>query len=291
MKHVFVILSVFCSLIFIGCVTYSIEETGTINHSFPITNGIIEQGHIGIIKEDILSFTKQEMPNTEIIVIGRLNERKPEQVAWVEYKSKNKDENDTVVTGFKRENQWAGSIIMENKTSEFQFSFDEYSPTKDGEYDTFAFREDKSGDRIEFNHILNGYEISAIPYQLGTFFIADNKYSLYMVLEPEYTINSSTTPVEEILQDDPNILQRRKLLNIFAFKQDQIFQILNGENQTIAQLKGDIYTLYDPIQQTDLVPVKKLIAQFYTFIRLILQHHMRTDTRGEPLLVNKWRPN
>jgi hypothetical protein len=160
---------ILCSLVFNSCITYTIEEVGSINHSFPITNGIIEQGHIGIIKQNLFPFMKQALPNTEIIVIGRLHERSPEQVVWVEFKSKNESEFDTIIiSGFRRENQWIGSTIIENKA---------------------------------------------------------------------------------------------------------------------------LYTTYDSIQISDLVSVKKLISQFYTFIRIIRQHHNKTDTRSEPLLVNQWRPN
>jgi hypothetical protein len=63
------------SLVFSGCYTYSIRETGVINRTFPAPGDILEQGSIGILKQDIVPLLsipigKTEPPETDIALVG-----------------------------------------------------------------------------------------------------------------------------------------------------------------------------------------------------------------------------
>jgi hypothetical protein len=151
---------------------------------------------------------------------------------------------------YQREFQWNGSVNIHNQTSQLHFRFEGYSADEDGHFMTFVLPEAKNPapDRIEFNRLHDDYEILSIPYRLGSFYIGGVCYSVYITQEVGYALSSSDIPEEELRERRDELLQgRRRELITLVFRRDQKFQVLNETNQGVADIQGDVYTLYDTL--------------------------------------------
>lgn len=290
---------IFFPLFFFSCIAiynYTIDEAGFIDHSFQTEGDNIEQGSIGILKQRMfplfnIPIGKTKPPQADIAIAGYLQEKAPDKIALKNFESRNEGELDTfMITGFRRDYRWIGSVTMNNQTSELNFRFEGYTPTEDIKYLSFELTETKSGDRIELNRHLNRHRVSSFPYLLGSFYIKETCYSLYIAKEIEYALTSSTIPEEKLFTYHPDLLEGdRELINL-VFRRDQKFQVVNEARQGVANMQGDSYILYDTLPISDRQAMKLLIAQLYTFIRVARQLHLETDTRGEDALISFWRP-
>jgi hypothetical protein len=291
--HLFFSVIVF-SLVFSGCYTYSIKENGFINRAFPVPGDILEQGSIGILKQDIsplfsIPIGKTKPPETDIALVGYLQENTPGKIMLFNFKSLNEDEADVVIIdGYRWHYRWTGSLTMDNQTSELTFAFNGYDTNDDGYHLNFELETIKKQDHIELNHILDDHVIPSIPYRLGSFYIGGIRYPLYIVLEYEYEIESSM-PKEDIIKQTPYLLKDEKSMYNIVFRRDQKFQIVNELNQGVADIQGDAYTLYHTLPVSAKPGMKRLIAQMYTFIRIARQLHQGTDTRDEAALISSWK--
>jgi hypothetical protein len=283
----------------VACITfynYSVDEAGFIDHSFQSTGDCVEQGSIGVLKQKTLPLFnipigKTKPPQADLAIVGYLQEKAPDKIVLKNFESKIEGELDAfMITGFKRDYRWIGSVTMNNYTSEINFRFDGYTPTKDIDDLSFVLVESKGQNRIELNRRLDKHRVSTFPYPLGSFYLGETCYHLYVVKEIEYTLTSTTVPEETLLAYEPDILEgNRELINL-VFRQDQKFQVVNEAHQGVADIQGDSYALYDPLPASDRQAMKQLIAQLYAFIRVARQLHLETDTRGEDALISLGRP-
>jgi hypothetical protein len=290
---------VFFPSFFAACITfynYSLDEAGFTDHSFQATGDSIEQGSIGILKQKTLPFFntpigKTEPPRAGIAIVGYLQERAPDKIVFKNFESKVEGELDAfMITGFRRDYRWVGSVTMNNQTSELNFRFEGYTPTKDIDDLSFALVEENSRNRIELNRLLDKHRVSVFPYPLGSFYIGETCYPLYIVREIEYVLSSSTIPEEKLFAYEPDLLEgNRELINL-VFRRNQKFQVVNEAHQGVADIEGDSYALYDQLPVSDRQAMKRLIAQLYAFIRVARQLHVETDTRGEEALISFGRP-
>jgi hypothetical protein len=259
------------SLFFSSCIAYNyrVDEAGFIDRSFQATGDTIEQGSIGILKQRMLPFFnipigKTRPPESDIAIVGYLQEKTPDKIALKNFKSRIEGELDTLmITGFKRDYRWIGSITMNNQTSELNFRFTGYTPTKDIEHLSFELPETKNGDRIALNRHLNSHKISSFPYPLGSFYIGETCYPLYMVKEIEYALTSSTIPEEKLFAYNPDLLEGDRELITLVFRRDQKFQVVNEARQGVADIQGDSYALYDTFREN-------IYAQFKSGVKVVV---------------------
>lgn len=289
----------FFLLFFAACAAfynYSLDEAGFIDHSFQATGNSIEQGRIGILKQKTLPLFnipigKTEPPQADIAIVGYLQERAPDKIAFKNFESKVEGELDAfMITGFRRDYRWVGSVTMNNQTSELTFRFEGYTPTKDIDDLSFELAEEKGRNKIELNRRLDTHGVSVFPYPLGSFYIGETCYPLYMTKEIEYALGSSTIPEEKLVAYEPDFLEGNRELITMVFRRDQKFQVTNEAHQGVADIQGDSYALYDQLPVSDRQAMKRLIAQLYVFIRVARQLRVETDTRGEDALIRFGRP-
>jgi hypothetical protein len=277
-----------------ACVSYTVKETGYIDHAFPVEGDVVERGTLAIAKQSWTNWLpfaeKDAFPDADIGILGQFQSRMAGQEFWYNDKAKNEGEVDILLFNpYRWEYQWNGSVSIHGEESEFRFRFQGYTTDSEGRYVSFVLPEENSPDRLEFNRILGGFgvEISSFPYPLASFYAGGIRYPLYVALEPEYMISSDKVSEEELRSKREAILSTYKERNLAAlvFRRDQKFQVVNKAGLGVAEIQGDTYTLYDTLPESDRPAMRRLIARFYAFIRLARQIHTETDTNGEPSLL------
>jgi hypothetical protein len=275
-----------------ACRTFSIKENESIDRSFPVEGGIAERGTLGIARQswtNWLPFAKKDpFPKADIGVLGRLQESKNIiQGLWYKIKSKNEGELDTLlISAYKWNYQWIGSVNIHNEPSEINLRFEGYSSDEEGNHMMFVLPDAKNPDpdRIELNRLLDDLEILTMPYRLGSFYIGGVCYPLYITQEADYALISDNMPEEELRERKDEFLKGYRSLISLIFRHDQKFQVVNGANLGVADIQGDAYALCDTLPEPDRAAMRHLIAQFYTFIRLTRQIQPETDTSRETSL-------
>jgi hypothetical protein len=265
---------------FISCTSSpAFIETGVvIDNSYPIIGNIVETGKLSYVEQGILSNKKLPSPQKGITGIGKVFSLGFGETT-TQLKYKNINQPIILLLNHRHEQfRWNGNIFYDGDTVQARVVIDIYGREKMAYFVLNSATTATS--YIDFNgSIHESGGVTEIPYWFGTFFSSNGMYRLYGVCENEYQINPDNTLLSDDEKEKAMALYKENYSNAvsnFFLDTNQKFQIIDNEDNVVAEIKDDAYTLYDTLPELERINMKQNIGLFHIFYSLVRQSYNRT---------------